>query len=91
MTTDFGLSDSYVAQMKGVILQIAPDVSLVDITHKIPAQDCTAGAAVLAAGCAALVFGAIAVGLDEGDMRPLLDRVLHAGRLRRPRPSDADG
>src|SRR5580700_5610353 len=48
LTTDFGLSDSYVAQMKGVILQISPDVLLVDVTHKIPAQDCMAGSAVLA-------------------------------------------
>lgn len=48
-----------------------------------------AGAAALAAGCAALVFGAIAVGLDEGDMRPLLGRVLRAARLRRARKTDS--
>src|SRR5512136_2198983 len=36
LTTDFGLSDGYVGTMKGVILSIAPDVTLVDITHHIP-------------------------------------------------------
>lgn len=39
LTTDFGLLDSYVAQMKGVILGIAPTVALVDVTHEIPPQD----------------------------------------------------
>ena len=35
LTTDFGASDGYVGTMKGVILSIAPDVTLVDITHEI--------------------------------------------------------
>lgn len=38
LTTDFGLSDGYVGTMKGVILSIAPDVTLVDITHDIAPQ-----------------------------------------------------
>jgi len=48
LTTDFGLSDSYVAQMKGVMLQIAPDATLVDVTHQIPPQDCVVASAILA-------------------------------------------
>jgi S-adenosylmethionine hydrolase len=48
LTTDFGLTDSYVAQMKGAILSIAPDATLIDVTHKIPPQDCAVAAAVLA-------------------------------------------
>jgi S-adenosylmethionine hydrolase len=36
LTTDFGLSDGYVGTMKGIILSIAPDATLVDITHHIP-------------------------------------------------------
>jgi S-adenosylmethionine hydrolase len=59
LTTDFGLSDSYVAQMKGAILTIAPEVSLVDITHKIPPQDCAAAAAVLADAVGAFPEGTI--------------------------------
>lgn len=39
LTTDFGLSDGYVAAMKGVILGIAPRAAIVDITHRIPPQN----------------------------------------------------
>ena len=39
LLTDFGLSDSYVGVMKGVMLQINPDLKFVDITHKIPQGD----------------------------------------------------
>ena len=35
LVTDFGLSDPYVAMMKGVILTINPDARLVDISHQI--------------------------------------------------------
>ena len=39
LLTDFGTRDHYVAAMKGVVLGIEPGVTLVDITHEIPAQD----------------------------------------------------
>ena len=39
LLTDFGLKDTYVAQMKGVILSISPETKIVDITHQIPPQD----------------------------------------------------
>ena len=47
LTTDFGQVDSYVGSMKGVILGIAPDVRLVDITHAIRPQDTQQGAYIL--------------------------------------------
>ncbi|MBF0565840.1 MAG: SAM-dependent chlorinase/fluorinase [Nitrospirae bacterium] len=47
LTTDFGLSDSYVAQMKGVILSVNPGAVIVDITHLIPPFDVRAAASVL--------------------------------------------
>ena len=47
LTTDFGSADHYVACMKGVILQQAPDVQIVDITHSIGAHDVVHGAFVL--------------------------------------------
>lgn len=47
LTTDFGLSDGYVAAMKGVILSIAPQVMLVDITHQIRPQHVREAAYVL--------------------------------------------
>lgn len=39
LTTDFGLADSYVGTIKGVILNIAPLARLVDITHDISPQN----------------------------------------------------
>ena len=47
LTTDFGLGDSYVAQMKGVMLAINPNARLADVTHLIPAQDVLRAAVVL--------------------------------------------
>jgi S-adenosyl-L-methionine hydrolase (adenosine-forming) len=39
LTTDFGLADSYVGTMKGVILNIAPTARMVDITHDVSPQN----------------------------------------------------
>lgn len=39
LTTDFGLADSYVGTMKGVILNIAPMARMVDITHDVGPQN----------------------------------------------------
>jgi S-adenosylmethionine hydrolase len=47
LTTDFGTSDSYVAQMKGAILAINAQVQVVDVTHAIPPQDVDRAASVL--------------------------------------------
>lgn len=47
LTTDFGLQDYYVSAMKAVMLGIAPDVRLVDISHEIPSQDIMAGSWIL--------------------------------------------
>lgn len=48
LTTDFGTDDHYVAAMKGVILSIHPQATIVDISHAIPPQDIMAGAFMLA-------------------------------------------
>ncbi len=47
LTTDFGLQDGYVASMKGVIASIAPEVTMVDITHLVPPQDLREAAYIL--------------------------------------------
>ena len=47
LLTDFGTSDYYVAAIKGVLLQVAPTVSVVDVTHDIPPQDVVGAAMVL--------------------------------------------
>jgi S-adenosyl-L-methionine hydrolase (adenosine-forming) len=48
LLTDFGMKDTYVASMKGVILEICPDACLVDISHLVPPQDVRTGAFMLA-------------------------------------------
>jgi hypothetical protein len=47
LTTDFGLNDAYVAAMKGVILGINPEATLVDICHTIRPQNTSQAAFVL--------------------------------------------
>ncbi|MGE3410403.1 MAG: S-adenosyl-l-methionine hydroxide adenosyltransferase family protein, partial [Pirellulales bacterium] len=48
LTTDFGVSSPYIAAMKGVMLSINRDLTIVDITHAIKAQDVRQGALILA-------------------------------------------
>jgi S-adenosyl-L-methionine hydrolase (adenosine-forming) len=47
LLTDFGLRDHFVAAMKGVILGLNPDLTLVDISHLVPPQDIHSGAFLL--------------------------------------------
>jgi len=47
LTTDLGLTDAYVAAMKGVILGINPEAKLIDICHYIKPQDVYQAAFVL--------------------------------------------
>ena len=47
LLTDFGTSDGYVAAMKGVLAQIAPNVLIDDASHDIPPGDTRAAAFAL--------------------------------------------
>jgi S-adenosyl-L-methionine hydrolase (adenosine-forming) len=47
LLTDFGLRDHYVGAMKGAILTVCPEATLVDVTHDVPAHDVAAGALAL--------------------------------------------
>jgi hypothetical protein len=47
LTTDFGLRDAYVAAMKGVILSINPQVTIIDLCHEIEPQNILQAAFVL--------------------------------------------
>jgi S-adenosyl-L-methionine hydrolase (adenosine-forming) len=47
LTTDFGLTDTFVSQMKGVILGVAPWTIIVDHTHGVPPQDVRVGSLAL--------------------------------------------
>ena len=49
LLTDFGTKDHYAGTLKGVVLSICPEATLVDIGHDIPAHDVLAAALELAA------------------------------------------
>ena len=76
LTTDFGSADGYVGAMKGVILGIAPDVRLVDISHEIAAQDVRGAGYVLGHAAAFFPLGTVHVAVVDPGVgsrrRPLL-------------------
>ena len=47
LTTDFGLTDHYVAAMKAVLIRENPSARLIDVTHNIPPQDILCGSITL--------------------------------------------
>jgi S-adenosylmethionine hydrolase len=59
MLTDFGTSDSYVAEMKGVVLSRVPDAVLVDITHDIAPGDIRSAQFVLQRAWARFPAGSV--------------------------------
>jgi hypothetical protein len=76
LTTDFGLKDPYVAEMKAVILNINPNATIVDITHEIAKFNIRMGAYILASASPYFPKGTIHVAVvDPGvgtKRRPLL-------------------
>jgi S-adenosyl-L-methionine hydrolase (adenosine-forming) len=48
LTSDFGLKDPYVAEMKGVILTLNPNATIIDITHDVEKFDIRMAAFILA-------------------------------------------
>lgn len=67
LTTDFGLRDPYVAEMKAVILGINPNAAIVDLTHEIAKFDIRMGAYVLASASSYFPQGTIHVAvIDPG-------------------------
>jgi S-adenosylmethionine hydrolase len=47
LTTDFGYDDAYVAAVKGAVLSINPEASIVDVSHSIRPQDILQAAFIL--------------------------------------------
>jgi S-adenosylmethionine hydrolase len=47
LLTDFGLQDHYVGAMKGAILTVCPEATLVDVVHDLPVHEVAAGALAL--------------------------------------------
>jgi S-adenosylmethionine hydrolase len=78
-TTDFGTQDAYAGAMKGVVLSLAPDAVLVDITHQVPRQDVAAGALALAHAAPLFPPGSIHVAVvDPGVGAERADLVVEA-------------
>ncbi len=68
MLSDFGLRDSYVGQMKGVVLTICPEARLVDLTHEVAPQDVTEGAFQLATAWRSFPSGTVHVAVVDPDV-----------------------
>jgi hypothetical protein len=78
LTTDFGQQDHYAASMKGVILQIDPSATIVDVTHQVRPQQVTEAAFVLRGVWPA--FGAGTIHVVVVDPGVGTDRRILAGR-----------
>lgn len=76
LTTDYGTADHLVAVLKGVILKVNPDVTIVDITHEVTPYDLLDGALAIASAYAYFPPRTIhVVVVDPGvgtERRPLL-------------------
>src|SRR5512140_339284 len=75
LLSDFGLQDHYVGAMKGAILAVCADASLVDVLHEVPPQDVAAGALALEAAYRHFPAGTVFVAVvDPGvgsERRPI--------------------
>lgn len=47
LTTDFGLKDHHLAVVKGSIINLAPEITIIDITHQIDAHDIQSASFIL--------------------------------------------
>jgi S-adenosylmethionine hydrolase len=81
LTTDFGLKDPYVAEMKAVILSICPNAMIIDVSHQIDKFNVKMGAYVLASASPYFPKGTIDVAVvDPGvgtKRRPLCIQTKH--------------
>ncbi|HUF32879.1 MAG TPA: SAM-dependent chlorinase/fluorinase [Acidimicrobiales bacterium] len=64
--SDFGTDDESVGVVKSVIRSIAPDASVIDLTHGIPAHDVRAGSLALARAVQYVAPGVILAVVDPG-------------------------
>jgi S-adenosylmethionine hydrolase len=65
LTTDFGLRDPYVAEMKAVILGISPSARIVDVTHQVEKFNVRMGAYILASASPYFPKGAVHVAVVD--------------------------
>lgn len=76
LTTDYGLRDPYVAELKGVILRLFPEAAIIDVTHEIEKFDVRMGAYVLASAAPFFPDSAIHLAIVDpgvgGKRRPIV-------------------
>jgi S-adenosylmethionine hydrolase len=83
LLSDFGARDHYAGTMKGVMIGICPDLTLVDITHEITPHDVVEGALQLAASCRYFPPGTIFLAVvDPGVGSPRRGIAAEAGDFR---------
>jgi S-adenosylmethionine hydrolase len=84
LLTDFGLTDYYVAAVKGTVLRLAPGTQIVDVSHDVPPGDVAAGAFLLAAAVPSFPAGTVHLAVVDpgvGSDRRLLAVETSAGFL----------
>jgi S-adenosylmethionine hydrolase len=64
--SDYGWADEFVGVVKSVIRSIEPRLTVVDVTHEIPAHDVRAGGLALARAAQYLVPGVVLAVVDPG-------------------------
>lgn len=64
--SDYGLDDEFVGVVKSVIRSLAPDVTVLDVTHGIPPHDVRAGSLTLARSAQYLNPGVVLAVVDPG-------------------------
>jgi hypothetical protein len=65
LLTDFGSRDHYAGAVKGAVLAVCPEATVVDITHELPRHDVAAGAFSLAAAHRAFPQGTVFVAVVD--------------------------
>jgi hypothetical protein len=81
LLTDFGLQDPYVGAMKGAILSVCAEATLVDLLHDVPAHDVAAGALALDSAYRHFPGGTVFVAVvDPGVGSPRRPIAVGAGR-----------
>jgi S-adenosylmethionine hydrolase len=63
--TDYGYADTYVAQVKAVLLRMCPTCEVLDLTHGVPPQNVRSGAYLLASATPYLPDGAIVIAVVD--------------------------
>jgi len=65
LTTDFGLTDGYVGAMKGAVLSVNSECTVVDVSHSVSPQDVAGGARVLMSACPFFPLGTVHVAVVD--------------------------